>query len=79
MRINGSDMMPGCNVASIVGKVDGHMTKCGEVYLYDDGTASVYDDLWGDPTRWFSSKEHGHHDAMVAVVTRIIEQCELVW
>lgn len=75
MRINGSDMMPGCNVAAIVGIVDGDLTKCGEVYLYDDGTATVYDDLWGDPARYFDS----HHDAVRAVTTRIIEQCELVW
>ena len=78
MRINGSDMMPGCNVASIVGNVDGHMVRCGEVYLYDDGTASVYDDLWGDPTRWFNGPD-AHHQAVRCVVTRIIEQCELVW
>jgi len=78
MRIEPSDIMPGVNVASIVGVVDGVPTKCGEVYLYDDDTASVYDDLWGDHTRYFDGPD-AHHQAVRCVVTRIIDQCELVW
>lgn len=65
----------GCNVASIVGRVNGRRRKVGQVFLYDDGTATVYDDLWGNAERYCNS----HSEAMRVIVTRIIEECELVW
>lgn len=67
-----------CNVASIIGLVDRRPTKCGEVYLYDDGSATVYDDLWGGLERYFYG-EDAHHQAVRYVTTRIVQQCELVW
>lgn len=78
MRVEPSGMMPGCNVASIIGLVDKRLTKCGEVYLYDNGSATVYDDLWGGAPAYFEGAD-AHHQAVKYVVTRIIEKCELVW
>ena len=63
------------HVAAIVAEVDGRRTRCGEVYLYGDGTAAVYDDLWGDPTRYCDT----WGQAMRVIVTRIVMECELVW
>ncbi len=63
------------NYAAIVGMYEDKPFKFGEVYLYDDGSASVYDDFWCDPTRYCES----HGQAMRVIVTRIVEDCELVW
>ena len=63
------------HVAAIVAEVDGRRTKCGEVHLYGDGTAAVYDDLWGDPVRYCETWGR----AMRVIVTRIVMDCELVW
>ena len=75
VRIDGSAMQPGVNVAAIVADYEGKPTKFGEVYLYDDGSATVYDDFWGGPERYFDS----HHKAVTYVSTRIVERCALVW
>ena len=78
MRIEPSEIMPGCNVASIIGIVNKRLTKCGEVYLYDNNSAAVYDDLWGGAPAYFEGQD-AHHQAVKYVVTRIIETGELVW
>ncbi len=79
MRIDGSVMNPGVNVASVMADFNGRQTKFGEVYLYDDGSATVYDDFWGN-TAWFDANgKNRHHEAIRYVVTRIVEICELVW
>ena len=67
-----------CNVAAIIGLVDRRPTKCGEVYLYDNGDATVYDDLWGGSPVYFEG-EGAHHRAVKYVATRIVETCKLVW
>jgi len=78
MRAEPSSTMPGCNVASIIGIVNKRLTKCGEVYLYDNGNATVYDDLLGGAPAYFEGAD-AHHQAVKYVVTRIIETGELVW
>lgn len=65
----------GLDVAKIVAMVNGEPMVCGEVYLYDNGQAVVYDDLWGDAPRYCDS----HGDAMKVIVTRIVTDCELDW
>ncbi len=78
MRVEATAEHDGVNIAKIVGPYKGRKIVFGEVYLFDGGRATVYDDFWGGMS-YFDIKEHGHHDAMRYVVTRIVEDCELVW